>query len=357
MSAGADRASLLERLPLQGGHWGPDSMELSGLARVRALLEGSLPEPPCVKLSGLRPTEVGPGMCTFAMPPSPWWQSAANLFPGGVLVFAADSSLAAVLTSAEPGVAASTSELSISFLRPATTRSGAIIVRSRLVYPGRSMGLATFSVEDGRGRTLAHGTSSGVLFPVPSALATDSKEEPVGTDPAPHELPVEGEVLGQEFFNVTPGIEALPKVMDNQPITRFLGLKLDGFDEGSATLRMPASDWLTNQGGVIYGGFIAVLADLAQSATILSLVPAATSYGPIGMRISFLRPTSPHEGDLVASVTTAHRGRAIVIVQCEITNGAGKLVAMASESFLVLPGRPWDRSLNVAEEIGATIDV
>lgn len=348
-------APLLQRLPVQGEQWGPNSLQLSGLERLRSLSEGSLPEPPCVKLSGLRPTEVGPGMCTFAMPASPWWQSAATVFPGGVLAFAADSSLAAVLTSAGPGVAASTSELSINFIRAGTTRSKAIIARSRLVYAGRSMGLATFSVEDGRGRALAHGTSSGVLFPVPSSPETEAENEQVGTGLEPHEIAVEGDVLGQEFFNLTPGIEALPRVMDN-PICRFLGVTLDAFAEGRTTVRMPASDWLTNAAGVIYGGAIALLADIAGSGTVLGLVPAATSYGPIGMRISFLRPTSPLEGDLIASVSTTHRGRSIVIVQCEIANEAGKLVAIASESFLLLPGRPWDRGLNVAEEISATID-
>ena len=353
MTDESPNSPLTQQLPVQGARWGPDSVRLSGLERMRGLLEGTLPDPPCTRLSGMRLTEIGPGLCTVSMPASPWWQSATGTFPGGTLAFAADSSLGAVLTSAPSGIAASTSDLSVNFLRPASPRSDRIIARSRLVHAGRSVGLAAVSVEDGRGRTLAHGTSRSVLFPVDADMIAVEPEPLSGADgPAPHETPWEGEIFGQDFFNSHSGLEAIPK-LKTQPMMRFLGLHLDAFAEGRSTMRMLASPWLTNQAGFVYGGAIAVLADVASSFAVMSVLPAGTSFGPLDLKISFLRPTSPDDGDLVANASIAHRGRTILILHCEVVNAAGKRVAMTAESFLVLPGRPWEKSLSVADEMSA----
>jgi hypothetical protein len=41
------------------------------------------------------------------------------------------------------------------------------------------------------------------------------------------------------------------------------------------------------------------------------------------------------------------------VVGCEILNGAGKQVAVATETILILPGRSWDRPVYVADEVSA----
>jgi len=122
--------------------------------------------------------------------------------------------------------------------------------------------------------------------------------------------------------------------------------------EGEFTMQMPASRWLCNAFGALYGGVTALFADVAMTLAVGTTVPAATAYSPLDMTVHFLRPILP-EGELFARARVGHRGRTIAVVSCEIVDAKGKLMAQASGSTLILPGRAWERPVNVAEEIPA----
>ena len=81
-----------------------------------------------------------------------------------------------------------------------------------------------------------------------------------------------------------------------------------------------------------------------------STVPAGTAFNTIDMKVNFLRPVLPGEAELQAKATVVHRGRTIALVNCEIFD-AGKLAAHATASYLLLPGRFWERPVQVGEEI------
>jgi uncharacterized protein (TIGR00369 family) len=352
---------LVMREPVRGAIQGRDFLDLSGLERVRAIMEGKLPRSPMSRLTGLHPTDVGLGMATFAMPATGWWQSGAGQFPAGCMAFVADSALsAAVMTAAPSGVGMSTSEMAMDFLRPATIRSGRVIARARLIHSTRSLGLAEVNVEDGRGRSLAHGTSRCVLFPVdlsaiPNRASGASADNEV-SDGDPYLLEAEGEVLIQADFDTRPGLDILRERMREQinpPLSRMFGLRVEMVEEGAVTLCMPASRWLVSGLGTIYGGVLATLAEYASSAAVLSVNPAATAFAPMDLKVNFLRPALPGDGELSATAKIVHKGRTIAIVNCDVRNPDGKLVAMSNESVLILPGRSWDRPVYVADEITA----
>jgi uncharacterized protein (TIGR00369 family) len=82
-------------------------------------------------------------------------------------------------------------------------------------------------------------------------------------------------------------------------------------------------------------------------------VPAATAFNSIDLKVYFVRPVAPQHGDLTARARVVHRGRTIAVVNCDITGPAGNLVAQANGSILILPGRPWERPVRVADEIAA----
>ena len=154
------------REPVRGGYADVNFLGLDGMARMRASLRGlSWPPPPIHHLSGLRPTEGGPGTAAFAMPASPWWQTSAGVFTPGVMAFLADAPLGAAISTALPaGKVLTTSDLTMSFLRPASVDSERLVARSRLIQAGRSLGLSEVTVEDAQGRVLAHGTTRCFLF-------------------------------------------------------------------------------------------------------------------------------------------------------------------------------------------------
>lgn len=337
-------------------------MQLTGLEQMRATLERRLPEPPISGLTGLRVTDVGLGKTTFAMPASPWWQSGAGVFLAGTLAFVADAPLGcAIFTSAPAGVGLSTSELSISFLRAATIRSQTLIGRGNLIHATRSLGLSEAFIEDGRGRLLAHATSRCVLMPIPPQQAERPPEsrQPAAAQsrPAPYLSPPEGEVFGQEFWDTTSGLEAMRQYVAGTfvpPVFRFLGMRGVSAGDGEMTISMPASAWLTTALGVVYGGALALLADASITAATSTIVPAATAFSPLDLKVNYLRPVFPNEGELVARARIVHRGRTIAVGTCEIVNAAGKTVVMATGSVLILPRRPWDRPVYVEEELASS---
>jgi len=221
---------LTRRFPVQGSSaFGPEGLAMPGYERLRAIIEHRLPEAPCQRLVGLRLTDVGPGMATWMMPASPWWQSVARVFPGGVAALMADTAGAAVLSVAPAGVMAPTSELAVDFLRSMSVKCGTLIARSRVVHVSRALGLATVSVEDGRGRVPAHGTTRCVLAPldansIPEHLA---KPEAGLDDASPIDTPVEGTFVDQQFLSTATGRELAIEVMKNSPFAKLLGVELD----------------------------------------------------------------------------------------------------------------------------------
>jgi uncharacterized protein (TIGR00369 family) len=343
----------------QGATWGDEVLQMSGLEMVRASLERELPDPPITRLTGLRLSDVGPGMASAWMPASPWWQSGAGVFLAGTTALVADMPLgAAVLTSAPAGVGVTTSELSVSFLRVPTIRSQTIIGRGRLLHATRSLGLSEAMLEDARGRLLGRASSRCVLFRVDREhlRARRLHEDRPSGGAEPYLREVEGEVYDREYWDATPGLEVMRQVVDGTflpPCFRLMGLRGLKVSEGEMTIAMPASGWFCNVFGVLYGGALAFLADAAIILAAGSTVPAGTAFNTIDLKLYFLRPVVPGEGELVARAKTVHRGRTIAVVNCQITAPDGAVVAQATSSVLILPGRHWDRPVQVADEITA----
>ena len=54
-------------------------------------------------------------------------------------------------------------------------------------------------------------------------------------------------------------------------------------------------------------------------------------------------------GMLTAVATLAHRGRTMAVATAELFNEGGKRIAIASQSALLLPGRPWSEITTLAD--------
>jgi len=355
----AEVVPLTVREAPQGATWGAEVLQLPGIELLRASLERRLPSPPVTRLTGLRLSEVGPAMASAWMPASAWWQTSAGVFLAGTTAFVADLALgSSVLTSAPPGMGVTTSELSVSFLRAATVRSQTIIGRGRLIHATRSLGLAEATLEDARGRLLGHSSSRCLLFRAdPEILAARHLPEARASDlPEPYLREVEGVVYGQEYWDATPGLTVMQQFVDGTflpPCFQLLGLRGVEAREGAMTMGMAASGWLCNGFGAVYSGALAFLADAAITLAAGTTVPAATAFSTIDLKLYLLRPVLPADGELIARATIAHRGRTIAIANCQITGPDGALVAQATGSVLILPGRNWQRPVQVADEITA----
>jgi uncharacterized protein (TIGR00369 family) len=305
------------------------------------------------------PVEAGFGTSTFSMPASPWLQTTVpGLISGGVLAFLADGPLGTAIVTVLPPLAyMTTSDLSLSFLQPATIDSGTLVGRARLIHGGRSVALSEVTIDDGSGRLLAHGTSRGFLLTAPGAAEAAEKRDPdllpTYATPDPHlRRPVAGSPIPQEVWDRLSGMEAMQICIDRQtspPIYHLTGLRPTQVAEGSCTFVLPASPWLASPAPVLYGGAIAMLADAALSGAIMTINPAGGSFASLDLKVNYLRPVLPDGGLMTARGTLVHRGRSMAVATAELFNEDGKRIALASSSAMLLPGRPWSDVVGFAD--------
>jgi uncharacterized protein (TIGR00369 family) len=208
---------------------------------------------------------------------------------------------------------------------------------------------------------LAHGTSRCILFPIAGG-AVPGPELGLDADGIElHRLEVEGSGWGQEYWNSRTGQEVLMELLEGAvsapPLMVFAGLNLTGFLEGSATVTMPASLWFSQAFGTVYGGAVTLLLEFTCTCACLTTVPPATSFAPLDLKVNFLRPVLPNGSTLTAEASVTHRGRSVAVVTSEVTNADGRKVAVASETILILPDRPWERPVYVVDELPPGADI
>jgi uncharacterized protein (TIGR00369 family) len=319
---------------------------LSGIEQMRAFIRGQAPPPPLAYLTGMRPTDASVGSSAFTMPASGWLLSPQGLISGGVLAVLADGPLAgAVQTALPPATAYVTYELSLAMLRPVPADGGTLVGRGQLVHGGRSLALSEVFILDPRGRLVAHGSSRCFVFPPlkpgePPDPALAQPSEPTFATPHPFERPPEGEVVAGEVWASLDGLTMLKAHIAGDlpapPIAGLTGLHPVEVAAGEAVFALPATGWLCTPHGNVEGGAIALLADSAMAAAVQTTVPAGAGYATIDLKVNFLRPVPPDGAELTASARVVHRGATMAAATAEVRNAAGKKVALASGSAMVV---------------------
>jgi uncharacterized protein (TIGR00369 family) len=234
------------------------------------------------------------------------------------------------------------------------------VASGHLVHGGRSIGLSEVDIRDSAGRLLAHGTSRCFIFPSLDVQPANVDELPIVEEPRyegpdPYQAPVEGEVIPQEVWDRMDGLALMQAQIAGElppPPCYFLtGLRLMAIEEGSTTFALPAREWLCSPLGTVQGGFIAYGMDAAMAGAVQSTLPAGTAYATLDLKVNYLRPATPSDGDLVARGRVIHRGKKVAVTTAEMLDPTGKKVAVATGSTMIVPG-PWS---NVAREAQALI--
>lgn len=141
------------------------AMSLSGLDYLRAIADGDIPPPPVATLLGMEIAHVDPGRAVFALEPGEHLYNPIGSVHGGMLTTLLDSALGcAVHSTLEAGVAYTTVDLSVTFLRPVTRETGRLICEADVVHAGRKIATARAQIVDGEGRLYATATTTCVIL-------------------------------------------------------------------------------------------------------------------------------------------------------------------------------------------------
>jgi uncharacterized protein (TIGR00369 family) len=337
--------------PVRGGFPDPRLFGLPGMEQIRSYLRRQVPPPPIHHLTGMIPTDAGAGSATFEMPATAWLQPPTGYVTLGVLAMLADGGLGcAIQTVLPPATPYTTSDLSLSFLRPVEPDGRTLRAPGRVIHAGRSLGLADTLIADAEGRPVAHGTTRCFFLPPidPPPAPPDELEVyevPARDVPDPYLRPVAGRPLPQEDWDRLSGLEVMRGLMAGDlpapPFSHLTGIRPVDVGEGSCSFVLPATAWLASPSGFVQGGAIAMLADTAMAGAVQTTCPPRTAYTPLDLKVNFVRPVYPDGRDLEGRARVTHRGRTMAVASAELFNADGKMVAVATGTALVREGHPW----------------
>lgn len=135
-----------------------------------------------------------------------------------------------------------------------------------------------------------------------------------------------------------PTPEQMAALLSESPFHQLLGLGLEAFDPGAGTvvIRCTFSARVERSAGSgqYHGGVIASLIDIAGDFALI----AALGHGvpTINFRVDYLRPT--YNSDLLARARVRKCGRTIGVVDIDVEDQTGRLVAVGRGCYGTQPG-------------------
>ncbi|MGC2720075.1 MAG: PaaI family thioesterase [Candidatus Acidiferrales bacterium] len=120
------------------------------------------------------------------------------------------------------------------------------------------------------------------------------------------------------------------------PIGVLIGFQIASLEEGHAVIELRATDRHSNPMGTLHGGVLCDIADAARGISFASTLEEDESFTTLELKINFLKPV--WNDTLRATGKVVKRGRYIGMVECDVTNAKGDLVARSTSTCMVLRG-------------------
>ena len=142
-----------------------EAAQMTGVAFICAMVEGSLPLPPIMKLIGFKPILAEEGHVIFTGLADESHYNPIGSVHGGIFATLLDSATGcAAHTTLAQGEAYVTLDLKVNFLRSITIESGLLRCEGRVIHRGRTSILAEASLYDVQERRCAYATSTCLLL-------------------------------------------------------------------------------------------------------------------------------------------------------------------------------------------------
>ena len=124
---------------------------------------------------------------------------------------------------------------------------------------------------------------------------------------------------------------------DGNPFHQLLGIELEERAPGYARVRMPVDDRLLGGvGGSVHGGVISALADIACLGAMQGVFTEhERAAGTAELGLSYLRPALG--AYVIAEARVLKKGRMLAVIDVDIKDPVGRLVAKARVSYALRP--------------------
>ncbi len=133
---------------------------------LKAIIDGTVPNPPISELMGFHLVEAEEGRAVFEGLPEFRHYNPIATVHGGFAATLLDSALGcAIFSTIVKGDAWTTLELKFNLVRPLTKDTGLVRAEGRLVHRGRTVATSEGDLKDRAGKLYAHATTTCMIFP------------------------------------------------------------------------------------------------------------------------------------------------------------------------------------------------
>jgi 1,4-dihydroxy-2-naphthoyl-CoA hydrolase len=119
------------------------------------------------------------------------------------------------------------------------------------------------------------------------------------------------------------------------PLAKLLGIELVEASADLVLARLLVRDEICTAGGILHGGAFMALADTAGATGAALNLPDGANTTTIESKTNFLGSATVGT-EVTAEALPVHRGRRSSVWQTRITNPAGKLLALVTQTQLIL---------------------
>jgi uncharacterized protein (TIGR00369 family) len=148
----------------------PDALlSHDGLAFLKSIIDGTLPNPPMSELLGFHLVEASEGRAAFEGLPEFRHYNPIGTVHGGFAATLLDSALGcSIFSTLAKGEAWTTLELKINFVRALNKDTGPVRAEGRIIHRGRTLATSEGDLKDRAGKLYAHATTTCMIFPAKS---------------------------------------------------------------------------------------------------------------------------------------------------------------------------------------------
>lgn len=120
------------------------------------------------------------------------------------------------------------------------------------------------------------------------------------------------------------------------PVGRLIGFHLVSIEPGIAVIQFEATEAHRNPMGTLHGGVLCDIADAAMGMAYASNLNDGESFTTLELKINFLKPV--WNARLTATGRVVKQGRTVGMIECDVTDEKGSLVARATSTCMTLRG-------------------
>jgi uncharacterized protein (TIGR00369 family) len=132
--------------------------------------------------------------------------------------------------------------------------------------------------------------------------------------------------------------ELIARARDNAPFARLLGIEFVEVTKDRLVAELTVRDDLCTIPAIAHGGVLMSFADtLGATATVLNL-PESAGTTTLESKTNFFA-AAPAGSVITGECTPLHRGRSTMVWQTRITNAEGRLLALVTQTQMVLQPR------------------